>query len=131
MSDVVKFPTKAKEPMIWVCNCGCSSFELLSDATARCALCGVISENGGWHLPDTDAVWEGEHPVREVSGNGDPEFAKRVTTKRALEDDVVLIAVLKEDGLLATWTNVETPEQRDWVDRQLDRVKPMLEVGNS
>lgn len=131
MSEVVSFPAKKQEPLIWICNCGCSSFELLSDATARCALCGVISENGGWYTPDADKVWDGDAPVREVAGNGDPEFAKRVTAKRLLEPDVVLAVVLKEDGLLATWTCVETDEQRDWIDRQLDRVKPMLEVGKS
>lgn len=131
MSDVVKFPTKHKEPMIWVCNCGCSSFELLSDATARCALCGVISENGGWHTPDTDLIWDGDPPMREVSGNGDPEFAKRVTAKRVLDPGVVLAVVLKENGTISAWTNVETEEQRDWVDRQLGRVRPMLKVGDS
>ena len=134
MTDIVKFPAKAKvqEPLIWVCQCGCSTFELRNDGTGRCALCGdVIRDDaeGGWLTPETDKEWEGDDPVRDVSGNGDPDFARRVTAKRVLEDDVVLVVILKESGAISTWTIIETQEQREWADRQLDRVSDILSTG--
>jgi hypothetical protein len=131
MSEIVNFPTK-EEPRIWVCACGCSSFELMSDNSVHCALCQTVStDNGGWTAPDTKSEWDGDERVREISGNGDPEFAKRVVSRRALESDVTVIVVLKKDGAISAWTDVETAEQRDWVDRQLGRVKEIIETGRA
>lgn len=129
MSDVIDL--YAPEPKIWVCDCGCSSFELFSDNTARCALCGVETSEGGWHQPDEDNVWQGDEPVREISGNGVVDFAKRLIAKRMAEPDVVLAVIVKEHGAISTWSNIETEEQRKWADRQLKKVKNILATGKS
>lgn len=131
MTEIVNFPAKEKqpEPMIWVCGCGCSTFELLSDGAAKCALCQEAINDGGWLVPATDKEWDGDDPVRDVSGNGEPDFARRVTSKRVLEDDVVLVVVVKQDGTVSTWTDIETEEQREWAKRQLDRVPAILKTG--
>lgn len=134
MTEIVNFPAKEKqpEPLIWVCECGCSTFELCNDGTGRCALCNSVigdEAEGGWLVPATDKEWEGDDPVRDVSGNGEPDFARRVTSKRVLEDDVVLVVVVKQDGTVSTWTDIETDEQRAWAKRQLDRVPGILKTG--
>ena len=130
MSEIVNFPTKKSEPLIWVCECGCCSFELMSDQSVMCALCRKpASDAGGWIAPETGATWEGDDPIRDVSGNGSEEFAKRVAINRASDKGVCLITVMKEDGTISCWSNLETPEQREWADRQLKRVKPILDTG--
>lgn len=131
MSKIVKFPVKEIPPaMVWVCSCGCSTFELLSDQTALCALCQKpVTDAGGWYTPETTKTWEGDDPVRDVSGNGSEEFAKRIAISRASEEGVCLITTVKEDGTVSCWSNLEAPEQREWADRQLKRVKSILDTG--
>lgn len=129
MSDVVDFP--ATQPKIWVCDCGCSSFELRSNNTACCALCGVESSEGGWYLPDEGLAWDGNEPVREISGNGVIDFAKKVIGKRMSDPDVVLAVIVKDGGAISTWSSIETEEQRKWAHRQLMRVKDILATGKS
>lgn len=127
MSDVVKFGPKApKTPLIWVCTCGCSTFELLSDNTVRCPVCEIVSPSpdGGWYAPETDKMWEGkesdEAPIRDISGNGSVEFARARLRKYATDEDAMAICVFKEDGAVHTWSMVETAEQLEWLKRKLE-----------
>lgn len=110
------------EPNIWVCACGCSTFELCSDATATCAACGhkPDPEEGGWFTPpDTTNMWEGDTPVRDISGNGSVEFARYQLSNHAAAPDAALIVVVKEDGTRHAWCNSETDEQVEWAERAL------------
>lgn len=131
MSEIVPFPVKgAAAPRIWICNCGCSTFELRSDQSAACALCQTpVSDDGGWYTPETGKVWDGDDPVRDVSGNGSADFAKRVVISRANDEGVCLVTVLKEDGTISCWSNLEDKAHREWADRQLARVKDILNTG--
>lgn len=130
---VIQFPGKepetVPEPMLWVCECGCCSFELLSDETAICALCRKPTDSGGWARPETEDLWEGKEPVREVSGNGDPDFAKLVMSRRIMDQNVLLVALVREDGLVSTWTCAEGPAQVEWVLEKLQRVELILKTG--
>lgn len=110
------------EPNIWVCVCGCSTFELCSDATATCAACGnkPDPEEGGWFTPpETDATWEGDAPVRDISGNGSVEFARYQLSSYAAAPDAALIVVVQENGTRHAWANAETDEQVEWAERAL------------
>lgn len=127
MSEVVKFGPKApKDPMIWVCECGCSTFELLSDNTVRCPVCETVSPSpdGGWYAPDTDKTWEGkdpdEGPIRDISGNSSVEFARARLRKLASDDEAVGVCVFKADGSVHAWSMVETAEQLQWFREKLD-----------
>lgn len=116
-------------PTIWVCSCGCSTFELCSDASATCAACGnkPDSEEGGWFTPpDTDAAWEGDAPVRDVSGNGSVDFARHQLSEHAKAPDAVLIVVVKEDGTRHTWCSADTDEQVEWAERMLANAARMI-----
>lgn len=110
------------EPLIWICQCGCSTFELMSDGTVRCAICLLSSPGpeGGWYPPDTDRQWEGDTPVRDISANGDVDFAKNRVRRYANEDDIATLLVLKENGNLHLWCKVETPEQLEWLKRKFE-----------
>ena len=132
MAEVIPLPSTAQETYIWVCDCGCTSFELMSNDTALCALCGSprISDTplGGWHRTDTDPDWDADRlpPVRQIGGNGDPDFAKRVTMRRIEHSDVVAVVVLREGGGVHTWSNLETDDQVAWVQRKLEQAVTLL-----
>ena len=129
MSEVIVFkgkneaeaPEVREEALVWVCGCGCSTFELLSDGHVRCAVCEEVSEaeNGGWEPPDTDAEWDG--PVkRDIQYNGNPDFAKRKLQKHAEDPETCTIIVFKTSGSVHTWAMVDTQEQFDWFKDNMD-----------
>jgi len=130
---VVDFRPKAKEspkaePHIWVCQCGCSTFELLSDGTVRCPVCESVTESpdGGWYNPDNATRWEGEDgdigPIQNVCSNGSIEFAQMQVVSYAKEKDNAAVIVFKDDGTVSVWSKVETQEQREWFKDKLDVV---------
>lgn len=122
MSEVIPFP--AAEHRIWVCDCGCSTFELFDDGTATCANCGdEVSEAGGWHKRAGDGEWVGGDPVSTVQGNGSVAFARRRLARLAQEDDAALIAIAKLDGTVSVWAGAETPEGRLW---SIDKLKQIM-----
>lgn len=127
MADVVNFPVKERK--IWVCNCGCSTFELMNDGNVRCAMCEVESSNeGGWSPMDSFLEWQGDAPIREVQGNGDEEFTRRVTIRRAGDKDVTAIVVVKSHGMISVWGDISGDEQLQWVKRRLDDSKELFDT---
>lgn len=129
MTNVVSLKRPPRQ--IWVCKCGCSSFELFNTNDIRCALCGTESEwqKGGWFEATDLPIWSGGQPTREISGNGDVEFVRRVTQQRSMDPDAVAVVVIKKSGVMHAWCSLETKKQRDWLARRLRDVKEMLEVG--
>lgn len=132
MAEIISLPSATQETYIWVCECGCTSFELLSNDTAVCALCGTqrIGDDpvGGWYRKDTDPDWDADRlpPVRQIGGNGEADFAKRITMRRMEHPDVVAVVVLREDGAVHTWSRIETHEQVEWAGRRFAESLPML-----
>jgi uncharacterized Zn finger protein (UPF0148 family) len=114
--------------MIWVCGCGCSTFELLSDGKVRCAMCEDVTEaeNGGWHPPEDAPEWEGEPPVRDLNGNGSVEFARAAMVRYAKAKEATMIIVADEDGSIHAWSAAETDEQIAWVKSKLEQAAQLL-----
>jgi len=51
MGDVLQFRAPvSREPMYWMCDCGCATFYQLSDGSLECARCEDIQEG---HIPFT------------------------------------------------------------------------------
>ena len=125
MSEIIAFPgtlePAALEPRIWICRCGCSSFNLREDGSTVCALCSLVDDaHGGWTRLGEEQEYTGDvEPISCVQGNGDVEFARRVVTKRAYEPDAVSIIVIREGGSIHVWTGAETREQAEWVQRRI------------
>ncbi len=124
MSDVIQLNTKKEEPepMVWVCACGCCTYELLSDSTVRCAMCGAATAgtDGGWDAPETDKKWDGEAPIRDISGNGSVEFARRRIETYVKDPGACAILVFDDTGSIHTWSKIETKEQLAWLREKLD-----------
>lgn len=116
---------------IWICQCGCSTFELSNDGSAQCAFCHTTrDEGGGWFRKDHEPEWDGIDPISNVQGNGSVEFAQRVVAKRAHSDDAVLLLVVRKEGTIHTWSDLETKEQVEWVFRRMDDAKELISKTN-
>ena len=113
-------------PRIWVCACGCSTFELFEDGEAKCAICGTQPETGGWSVPETKAEYDGD-PIKDVSGNGSVEFARARVRKLASQEDALLLIVASEDGV-TVWSAAETAEQRDWVRERISQAADIVSM---
>lgn len=125
-------PTTATPPAprIFICSCGCSTYELWEDNTLHCALCHAehtMADGGGWYKNEMPSlIYEGEEPTRTVQGNGDTEFARRLIARRAQAEDAKAIVVLRENGAIHAWSAAETPEQSLWAMRHLKAAMKML-----
>ena len=134
MADIVPFPAAGEvtpevtpSPQIWVCNCGCSSFQLFNDDTVPCALCGAQSPHGGWTPAADSPTWEGPAPTTEISTNDNSvDFARKRVLNRANEDGTLAIVVLQEDGTISTWSRVKGEEQLAWLEERLERAADMI-----
>lgn len=128
MSEIIQLKGKKEPspPKIWVCLCGCSTFELLSTAEVRCPVCLLTSPapDGGW-TPDPEAAdWQGKDendaPIRDISGNGSIEFARHMLLNHAKDPEACAIIVFKLSGSVHAWSMAETQEQLEWLRQKLD-----------
>lgn len=115
MSNVVAIQPKPKDTdFIYVCNCGCASFELRGDGAAICRNCFALADDGGWkEKADGDAAFEGAETYSDA-GN-DASFAEH-KIKRDVQDAEWIIAGT-DAGRVISWARnfIETPEQEAWL----------------
>jgi hypothetical protein len=127
MSDVVNFPTASKQ--IWVCLCGCSTFQIFDDGSTECSACGqwTPDDGGGWveELAGRGS-FEGDC-FADTQGNGSVEFARARAAKIACQPDVKLVVTASESGALVCWHVVSNEEQRAWALEKLDAAKKLIE----
>ena len=73
---VVNFPPA--EQVIWVCQCGCSTFCLEADGGTHCASCLMSHPNEGrWERsPESPVRDPGDDSFASIQGNGSIEFAR-------------------------------------------------------
>lgn len=133
MSEIIPLPQKQRR--LWICQCGCSSFDLLDDGSASCAACEepAHSDAGGW-FTDVDSGSdrpEGlDPPFNDIQGNGSVEFARRRIEAMTRGSDVVGIVCLRSNGAISTWTEADTGERVRWVCDQLDAAKALFSKHN-
>ena len=126
MSDVIKLPSKQER--IWVCSCGCSTFELLEVGGARCSLCSTDVEGAGtWFGTDPAAGDAAEPPVRDVQGNGSVDFVRRHMQEKAKGDDCALMVLAFEDGSVSVWSPAESDDEKNWAYRRLSDACALIE----
>ena len=126
MGNVVRF--SAKEPLIWVCNCGCSTFELLDSGIASCAACGSVADvdGSGWSSWTAVSRHSEDEAFTDIQGNGSVEFAKRRVARLAQDDDVSVLVVIRSDGGLTVWSAAETQDQIEWVKRKISQASNLI-----
>ena len=129
MGDVTNMDGGSKLPRLWVCDCGCSTFEVREDASISCAHCAVISqaELGGWYSPEAKDAAEPDKVV--VAGNGSIDFVRRRLSQTMLDENVVGLVMIKDDGAVSFWNTADTKERVKWFKRRLKQAKRMLDEG--
>lgn len=130
MGDVVDLTPP--EALIWVCDCGCSTFHLLSDGVAYCSVCRepVIGSNAGWQ-DNTISAGEREEPLiprSDHQGNGSPEFALALARRSANGNDVKLIIVADESSRTRVWAAAETSAQMEWCKERVQDAVGLLDA---
>lgn len=116
---------------IWVCACGCSTFNLMSDGAAICANCewDVMDANdpAGWVRLPAEAEYAGERsPYEDVQGNGSVDFARARIGRLAKDDDVELVVLARTDGTVHAWGTMDTVERLDWARERLVEAAKLL-----
>lgn len=128
MADIHQLRQPA--PRIWICDCGCSTFELLSNGTARCAACDADHEGVGSGWLDRSEDRRSPHAEKEtfadVQGNGSVEFARRRVAQMASDENAVLLVVAREDGSLSAWSKAERAEQFAWAEEKLKQATALV-----
>jgi hypothetical protein len=118
--SVVTFPTKPRdEKMIWVCNCGCATFELNSDGSATCRNCREVSDRGGWKVREPeDPTFDG--PVSYADAGNDSDFAERKIKREAQKANWIICGTY--EGRIMSWCEgfIETAEQEAWLRKGVD-----------
>lgn len=132
MADVVQFPDRADGPSdhdyLWICPCGCVTFEVRGDGSFVCANCAETSDvdQGGWFKqgePEIDCAEE-----RVVRGN-DPDdirFLRQRISRMVLEEDTCGVVVIRQDGGITFMEDACTDDRKSWYRRRLNQAKKML-----
>ena len=112
--SVVKFPTQKNEDAMWVCSCGCATFELNADGTATCRGCRTVPEEGGWKVrKDDDPTFD--YPHSFIDGGNGAGFAERKIKREAQAAEWIICGTWA--GRITAWADgfIETPEQESWL----------------
>jgi hypothetical protein len=116
---------------VWVCQCGCTSFQLEESGDIECCGCGTKSTHGWWR----DRPPEGGPPPEDrntyTAARVGTDLALRRVQRRAQEDDVAILAVIKSTGAIHTWADIETDDeaQTGWAWKRLNDVINMIVPG--
>ena len=126
MGDIVSL--SKPERRVWVCDCGCSTFLLLSDGTAECAACDAPADvdGSGWSKWTAESRHEEGEAFADIQGNGSVEFARRRVAQMASADDAAALVVIRRDGRISTWSEAETEKQFKWVKRKLKAARDLI-----
>lgn len=127
MADLIGF--RAAVERIFVCECGCSTFELWEGGSSRCAACGGgVVDRGSWYLvqPDLSEYGGEEGPVGHVQGNGSVDFSRRRVSQIACTDDTAAIVVVAKGGSIHVWAEFETKKQKAWMLRRLGAARALI-----
>lgn len=119
--------------MVFVCNCGCISFSLMSDGSTECSACGISDEqqDGAWANNSPEKTeYDGEH-FADVQGNNSIKFAKMRIGKLARDSDIALVLVAKDGGSVHAWCKSETPAQMEWMREKLQVGGDLIERAST
>lgn len=129
MTNVVSLHNR--EPLVWVCRCGCSTFKLYEGGVSECANCNKQSADGGeW----VNELPEPEGPVRDVLPDtkiisltdASPAAALRGMLNRVDADALTALIAIESNGRVRTWGGVDTEDRREWLDERLEDARGLL-----
>ena len=125
MGDVTQIGPRPD--VIFVCNCGCSTWRLLQDGAIECAACDNRSTTtGSWYTVQPEAKEFGGEPFVDIQGNGSVEFARSRLQRMATDPDLSLILLARGNGAIHMWSSAETKKQVKWTLRRFKEAVDLL-----
>ena len=115
----------------WVCDCGCTTFELIKGEAPICANCymPVTPADGGWlSIEGTDVTVKAEDTFRSIGGSEPVSFVKERLRRRIKDDDAAMVIVGFASGEVSCWTEAETKEQIEWAASRLLVAEGLLDA---
>lgn len=132
MSDVIEFPGGDEPEEIWVCGCGCRSFELRADGTAACSACfsDLDVDGGGWYDIVADGPkWDRETPIFvDLAGGDTADFARAKVAKAASDPSARAVVVVWEGDRVTAWVDAGTTEELEEISELIDSYKTMTAI---
>jgi len=132
MTDVIEFPDRTGRDEIWVCSCGCRSFELRSNGTSACAACfgEVDVDAGGWYDDVVDGPkWDRENPIfRDLAGGDTTEFARAHVAVAASDPSARAVVVVWENDRVTAWLNAKDQAEFSELSDLIDVYKGMVGI---
>lgn len=137
MADIVNLDAARQDyieeetRLVYVCDCGCSTFSLIDDGSAECAHCGAPANaaSGGWMSSIEHAPMRAEgasSAFRSVRGNGSVDFVRARLVSIAQEEETDTIIVGQRDGEIALWTD-SSEERYDQLFRHIESIERMID----
>lgn len=132
MAEIVHFPPKVPDTVVWRCSCGCISFELRANGDAVCVQCEhpIMGADGTWRekLPAPvlpfDPVADTDVTITDLNSSG---AALRRVLGKASPDTTAMVILLQQDGAVTTWgEGIGGDAQAEWFDRRIQTAKQML-----
>jgi len=130
---VINFPAVEKtDPrrVIWICNCGCTTFYLHPENDAECAGCGEFITDpdvSGWKNVDEPPVPdEPERPetVRVLVDWNDPSINMKRILDQAVFGTSAVVIVIQQDGNYHTWAARDV--EANWLAERIERASLLL-----
>lgn len=132
MTNVVSFPARDQDRLVYVCGCGCRTHFARADGELECANCGALDNvsGGEWRrrLPEPPASPEplvgGYSTVVEL----DTDSAAIARMARDAEPGKMAVMILIfADGTVRSWgREILEAEQIEWLDKRLGDAREML-----
>jgi len=134
MSNVI--PLSTRDMQVWVCKCGCYSFELREDGKAVCNACHAEPNNNdglGWWRPKQDddkQVDKNMRPVSSTLSNVENYSRYRMEHEIVADQTVSWVAYGRDDGSVQTWKKHPqedgSPDRNRWILRRLKDAARLL-----
>ncbi|CAN0653111.1 conserved protein of unknown function [Nitratireductor aquimarinus] len=132
MSNIVSFPSRDQDQVVWRCNCGCLTNFLRADGGLECAQCGELAsaDYGEWRkrFPDTPASpkEQGAGDIKVTDLNSPKQAVKRALLNADC-DTLAALVLLHSDGAMTVWgEHLDTDERAEWFDRRMADAKALL-----
>ena len=128
MADVVDFPARPQQ--IWVCECGCASFDLRSNGTSSCSVCGLVTtgDKGGWfdEIADGPDFPADQEVFRDFNWNGSIEFARHQILQAAADKTARAVVVVWQGERMTCWLDADNLEDQERLSELIDQNKDVV-----
>jgi hypothetical protein len=133
---VISFPKPDPKNIIWVCQCGNTTFQLKPGMIAVCAHCkneivsGTDEQIGAWMAEFEPPVPEKvpEEPLGHtvVDFNDNQHTLKNVTKWILEREGIGFIIGVDNTGEIKTYGSIGGEAQTEWFERRVERARSML-----